>query len=352
MRRYRIGILGSTGLVGQRLVERLTSHPWFEPGALAASGRSSGRRYGEVVRWRGGADPPQDVLEEVVRPCEADQFDDCDGVFSALEREVAEEIEPRLADRGLAVVSNASALRMEQDVPLLVPEINPEHLDLLATQRADRGWGGYVVTNPNCSTTGLALALAPLHREFGVRRVVVSTLQAVSGAGSHGPSALDLIDNVLPWIPGEEEKIERELGKILGDARQPATVDVAAHCHRVPVIDGHLEAVSVELQQPATPTQAVEVLRAWTGQAAALDLPSAPARPIVVRTEADRPQPRLDRDAGGGMSVVVGRVRACPVLSLRFLLLSHNTVRGAAGGTLLNGELLAARRLLPRRAPA
>ncbi len=346
MRRYRIGVLGSTGLVGQRLVERLDGHPWFELAALGASERSTGRRYGEVVRWRGTSPPPRAALEHVVRGCEASEFEDCDVVFSALDRAVAERVEPEFASCGMAVVSNASAFRMSEDVPLLVPEINPEQLDLLPLQRERRGGGGYIVTNPNCSTTGLALALAPLHRELGVRRVFVATLQAVSGAGIQGPLGLEMVDNVLPWISGEEEKIETELAKILGAGEG---LEVAAHCHRVPVVDGHLEAVSVELARETTPEQAAGILREWRGAVCELGLPSAPAHPIVVRDEPDRPQPRLDRDAGAGMSVVVGRLRECPVLSLRMVVLSHNTVRGAAGGTLLNGELLAARRLLPRR---
>lgn len=343
MDRYRIGVLGATGLVGQRLLERLVHHPWFEPVGLGASERSAGRPYGAVARWRAASAPPGEIVEQTVRECRADHFVDCDAVFSALDREVAQQVEPEFAARGFAVVSNASAFRMADDVPLVVPEINPGQLEWIAAQRRRYG-GGYIVTNPNCSTTGLVMALAPLHQAFGVRRLVVATLQALSGAGIDGPSGLETVDNVLPWISGEEEKIEQEVGKILG-----ADPPVSAHCHRVPVLDGHLEAVSVEFEREATPQEVTDVLREWPGEVAGLGLPSSPERPIVVREERDRPQPRLDREAGGGMSVVVGRVRRCPVLSIRFLVLSHNAVRGAAGGTLLNAELLAARGLLPRR---
>jgi aspartate-semialdehyde dehydrogenase len=241
---------------------------------------------------------------------------------------------------------------MAADVPLLVPEVNGAH----AARIAGRARSGYVVTNPNCSVTGLALALAPLDRAFGVRRVVVATMQSVSGAGLSGPRAIDLLDNVVPYIAGEEEKIEAELGKILGGATEqgfvPAPIKVAAHCHRVPTIDGHLEAISVELAHIPTAEEAMAALAAFRGDIEGLELPTAPRHPIVVRREPDRPQTRLDRDTGSGMSVVVGRVRPCPVLTLRLVLLSHNMVRGAAGGAILNAELLAARELVPRRSLA
>jgi aspartate-semialdehyde dehydrogenase len=343
---FRVGILGATGLVGQRLVERLAPHPWFEIGGLGASERSVGRPYRETVRWRLSEDPPAEAASLTVRPCVPGEFEGCHLVFSGLDAGAAREIEPRFVEAGFAVVSNSSAFRMEPDVPIVVPEVNAAHLAILAAQRKRTG-GGYIVTNPNCSVTGLVLALAPLHRAFGVRRVVVATYQALSGAGLEGPRGLEIVDNVIPWIPGEEEKIELETPKILGSreggAIVPADVRVAAHCHRVGTLDGHLEAVSVELGGNVAPDEAIRVLRGFEGETAGLDLPSAPRRPIVVRDEDDRPQPRLDRGAGGGMTVVVGRVRACPVLTLRFELLSHNTVRGAAGGTLLNAELLAAR---------
>ena len=273
-------------------------------------------------------------------------------MLSALDASVAIELEPALAKDGIAVVSNSSALRMAGDVPLLVPEVNADHV----TRIMARAGGGFVVTNPNCSVTGLALALAPLDRSFGVRRVIVATMQSISGAGLTGPRAIDLLDNVVPYIANEEEKIEEELGKILGsataDAFTRANIVVAAHCHRVPTLDGHLEAVSVELLRPCEPEEAMAALASFRGDIGGMNLPTAPELPIVVRREPDRPQTRLDRDCGSGMTVVVGRVRRCPVLTLRFVLLSHNMVRGAAGAAVLNAELLAARGLLPRRSGA
>jgi aspartate-semialdehyde dehydrogenase len=352
MEPYRVGILGATGLVGQRLVERLDGHPWFRVTALAASERSAGRPYSDAVNWRLSDDPPNAVKGLVVRRCLPEELQDCDLVLSALDAPVAHDVEPRFAAAGFPVISNSSAFRQHEEVPLLVPEVNASHLDLIE-QPSRRNAGGYIVTNPNCSTTGLVLAIAPLDRVFGVDRLVVATLQAVSGAGIEGPRALDLLDNVIPCIPGEEEKLEREMGKLLGKLEgsrlRRAELAVSAHCHRVPTIDGHLEAVSIGLKRSADPKEVAAALREFRGETAEDDLPSGTARPIVVRDEPDRPQPRLDRDCGEGMSVVVGRIRPCPVLDVRLVLLSHNTVRGAAGGTLLNAELLASRGRLPRR---
>ncbi len=352
MRPYDVGIAGATGLVGQRLVHGLARHPWFRLVAVGASERSSGRAYADAVRWLLPQPIPEEAAGLVVSGCEPDDFGACDLVLSALDAPLARDLEPAWARLGLAVVSNSSAHRMAPDVPLLVPEVNGAAVVRIASRAAN----GYMVTNPNCSVTGLALALAPLDRGFGVRRVVVTTMQSISGAGLSGPRAVELVDNVIPHIPGEEEKIEAELGKILGrataDAFHPADVAVSAHCHRVPTLDGHLEAVSVELARPASPQDAMAALESFRGDVEGLGLPSAPERPIVVRREADRPQTRLDRDTGSGMAVVVGRLRPCPVLTLRFVLLSHNMVRGAAGGALLNAELLAARELLPRRSRA
>jgi len=349
-RALRVGILGATGMVGQRLVERVAGHPWLRLVALAASERSAGKPYGEAVRWSLSEDPPPESLALRLRPCRAEDLADCELILSGLDASVARDVEAECARAGQAVVSNSSAHRMTADVPLLVPEVNAGHLDALRAQTARTG-GGFVVTNPNCSVTGLALALAPLHRAFGVRRVFVATLQALSGAGLEGPRGLDLVDNVLPYIPGEEDKLEKELGKILGSVEngtiRPLEIAVSAHCHRVSTLDGHLEAVSVELERQAGPEEAARVIREFRGDVEGLGLPSAPARPLIVRDEPDRPQPRLDRNSGGGMSVVVGRLRPCPVLTLRLVLLSHNTVRGAAGATVLNAELLAARGLVP-----
>jgi aspartate-semialdehyde dehydrogenase len=352
VRPYHVGIAGATGLVGQRLVARLASHPWFRVEAVGASERSAGRSYAEAVRWTLPASVPEAIASRPVVRCRPDDFEGCDFVLSALDAPVAREVEPALVRAGLAVVSNSSAFRMDPEVPLLIPEVNGRHVARLAGRERT----GFIVTNPNCSVTGLALALAPLHRAFGVRRVVVTTMQSISGAGIEGPRAIEMLDNVVPYIPGEEEKIEAELGKLLGeagpDAFRPADLRVAAHCHRVPTLDGHLEAVSVELVRAASPEEAIDALERFDGDLAGTDLPTAPGRPISVRREPDRPQTRLDREDAEGMRVVVGRVRPCPVLTLRLVVLSHNMVRGAAGGTVLNAEWLASRDLLPRRSRA
>lgn len=344
MERYRVGIVGATGLVGQRLVQRLEGHPWFELVAVAASERSAGKRYADATTWRLSTPMPGEVAGLRVGRCVPEDLDGCDVVLSGLDATTAREVEPALAARGIAVLSNASAFRMTPDVPLLVPEVNAAHASVIVAQQERTGWPGFIATNPNCSATGLVLALAPLHRRFGVKRLIVSTMQALSGAGLEGPRGLDVVDNVIPYIGGEEEKLEAEIAKMLD-----APIAVSAHCHRVATLDGHLEAVSVELEKDATPEQAVEAFRAFRGDVAERGLPSSPEHPIVVRSEVDRPQPRLDRDEGGGMSVVVGRVRRCPVFSLRFEVLSHNTVRGAAGATLMNAELFASLGELPRR---
>lgn len=341
--RTRIGILGATGLVGQRLVRALDGHPWFAVGGLGASERSAGRQYGDAARWALPGDPPAGIAGEVVRPCAPEAFTDCDAVLASLDSATARTVESTFAARGFPVISNSSALRMDPDCPLVVPEVNADHLAILRGRS-----GGFVVTNPNCSVVGLVLALAPLHRAFGVRRVVVTTLQAISGAGVEGPSALSMVDNVVPYIAGEEDKLETEVARILGTVRGdreivPAEVAVSPHCHRVQTLDGHLEAVSVELLRRASVEDVAEAMRSFRGDIDGLALPSAPALPIVVRNEPDRPQPRLDRDEGGGMAVVVGRIRPCPVFDVRFEVLSHNTVRGAAGAALLNLELLRAR---------
>jgi aspartate-semialdehyde dehydrogenase len=354
MKPYDVGILGATGLVGQRLIERLRHHPWFRVTALAASDRSAGHSYAEAVSWRLPTPLPEELAEQTVRACRVDDLEDCDLVLSALDAPVARELEPRFAEAGFAVISNSSAFRQHDDVPLVVPEVNASHLTML-DEVANRNDGGFIVTNPNCSTTGLVVAMAPLHRRFGIERLVVSTLQAVSGAGIEGPRALEMLDNVVPYIPGEEEKIEQEMGKILGAIEGTrltrAPLAVSAHCHRVATTDGHLEAVSVGLSREADADEIVTALETFRGEIDGERLPSAITPPIVVRREPDRPQPKLDRDAGDGMTVVVGRVRPCPVLDFKIEVLSHNTVRGAAGGTLLNAELLASRGRITRRSP-
>ena len=345
-RKLRVGILGATGVVGQRFIQLLEDHPRFEVTALAASDRSQGKTYAEACTWRPPGEMPERVRMIVVESPAPPL--DCDFVFSSLPGEIAGEAEESFALAGFPVITNSSPHRMDADVPLLIPEVNPEHLELIPTQRAARGYErGYIVTNPNCSTIVIAMALAPLHRSFGVESCIATTMQAISGAGYPGVASLDITDNVLPFIGGEEEKIESETVKILGhcdsETISDAEMKVSAQCNRVNVIDGHLAALRVKLSQPVSPAQVREALASFTSVPQELQLHSAPAKPIIVRDEVDRPQPRLDRDAGFGMSVTVGRIARDNVLDYRFLALGHNTIRGAAGAAILNAELLLAR---------
>ena len=342
----RVGVLGATGMVGQRFLQLLEGHPSFVVSALAASDRSEGKPYAEACTWRLPGDMPAAARGLPVQAAEPPL--DCDIVFSSLPAEVAGPVETRFAQAGYPVISNSSAHRMRDPVPLIIPEVNPDHLGLLDTCRETVGSGrGFIVTNPNCSVVMIALTLAPLAARFGVQAVVVTTLQALSGAGHPGVSALDITDNVIPFIAGEEEKIERETRKILGRREggrvAPADFPVSAQCHRVNVIDGHLGAIRVTLGRPAEPAEVRDALASFRALPQELRLPSAPERPIVVREEPDRPQPRLDRDAGRGMSVTVGRIARDGVLGHRYVVLSHNTVRGAAGAAILNAELLLAK---------
>ena len=344
-RKYRVGILGATGTVGQRFIQLLENHPQFELTALAASDRSQGKAYREACAWRLPGEMPECVRHLPVGPPAPPL--DCEIVFSSLPGEIARETEESFARAGYAVISNSSALRMDEDVPLLIPEVNHEHLALLDAQRSKRGLErGMIVTNPNCSTIMLALALAPLDARFQIEAVVATTLQALSGAGYPGVASLDITDNVLPFIGGEEEKIESETLKILGrldGARvEPAPFKVSAQVHRVNVSDGHMAAVRVKLAREAEPEEVRDAFASFTSLPQELKLHTAPPRPVLVRDEQDRPQPRLDRDAGNGMSVTVGRIRRDSVLDYRFVALSHNTIRGAAGAAILNAELLAA----------
>ena len=349
MSKYRVGILGATGTVGQRFIQLLEGHPQFEMTALAASDRSQGRTYAEACAWRLSGEMPESVRALTVEPPRPPL--DCNLVFSSLPGDVAREAEGAFADAGYPVISNSSAYRMDEDVPLLIPEVNHEHLGLIGTQRRARG--GFIVTNPNCSTIMLALALAPLHARFGVEAVAATTLQALSGAGYPGVPSLDVVDNVLPFIASEEEKIESETLRILGrfdGARvESAPFKVSAQCHRVNVSDGHLAAVRVKLSRPAEPEDLRDAFASYTSLPQELRLYSAPERPILVRDEPDRPQPRHDRDAGRGMSITVGRIRRDAVLGQRFVALSHNTIRGAAGAAILNAELLIATNRLGKR---
>ena len=349
MNRLRVGILGATGTVGQRFLQLLADHPQFVVTAVAASDRSQGKPYAEACAWRLPGALPDGVARLVVQAPEPPL--DCDLVFSSLPSDIAGAVETRFARAGYPVLTNSSPHRMDDAVPLLIPEVNPEHLALLD---ACKGTGaGFIVANPNCSTVMIALALAPLAARFGLRAAVVTTLQAISGAGYPGVASLDITDNVVPFIAEEEEKIARETRKILGaldDGRvTPAACEVSAQCHRVNVVDGHLAAVRVSLARPTEPAELRAAWTSFTGLPQQLQLHSAPPRPIVVRDEPDRPQPRLDRDAGAGMSVTVGRVARDTVLGHRFVALSHNTIRGAAGAAILNAELLLARGYLPAR---
>ena len=348
----RVGVLGATGAVGQRFIQLLDSNPWLKVTAVAASERSVGKAFGEACAWRVSADCPESVQELIVQPCEPDL--DCELIFSALPSATARDVEERFAASGYGVLSNASAHRMDWDVPLLIPEVNPEHLALIAMQRENRGWGkGFIVTDPNCSTVGLTVALKPLHDAFGIRRVVVTTLQALSGAGYPGVPSLDILDNVIPYIGGEEEKLVSEPLKLLGTLSKeerrvvPADIRISPHCNRVHARDGHLETVSIEFEARASREDVIAALEGFGSLPHRLGCPSAIDPTIIVRREPDRPQTSRDRDAGNGMAVTVGRVRPCEVFDWKFVVLSHNTIRGAAGGSILNAELIIAQGMLP-----
>ena len=343
--RHRVAILGATGTVGQKLVRLLAEHPWFEVAVVAASDSSAGRAYGEVVRWREATPIPDGIARLVLRSSKEPV--DVPVAFSALDTTAAVELEPIWARHGVFVCTNASPARMDADVPLLIPEVNAPHLDLLDGQRKSRGWHGAIVANPNCTTTALVLALAPLHRAFGIDRLFVSTMQAVSGAGWPGVASLDIVGNVIPFIPNEEDKVERETRKLLGSLNgggiAEAQITVSAHTNRVAVVDGHTETVSIGFTRSVSPDEIRETLSCWRPEPGVAALPSTPDLPVVVDDRPDRPQPRLDLERGGGMTVTVGRIRSCPLLHARFVVLGHNTVRGAAGGAIQNAELAVAR---------
>lgn len=344
MQRIPVAVLGATGAVGQKFIALLADHPMFEVAQVAASAERVGQRYGDTVRWREltALSPAVAALELTsATPSVAVRI-----AFSALDAAVARGVEPAFASAGILVVSNASAFRMADDVPLLIPEVNPDHLSLLDHQRQRRGWRGGIVANPNCSTAALVTALAPLHTAFDLRRAVVATLQAASGAGYPGVPSLDLIDNVIPFIGGEEEKIEAECRKLLGTATGGTVAGtetvVSAMVHRVPVLDGHLVSASLEFARPVDAEAAMQVLERFRGNDVVRTLPTSPERPVEVDRRNDRPQSRLDRDRGRGMTVTVGRVRPCPVHHLRLVALGHNLIRGAAGAAIQNAELCVA----------
>lgn len=347
--RIPVAVLGATGSVGQRFVQLLADHPWFRVAEVVASDRSAGRRYREAAPWRLGADLPESTAGLRVLDYDADLQSPV--VFSALPSEVAGEIEQRMARQGRALFTNTSTHRMDPDVPLLIAEVNPEHARVVEAQKRNRGWSGFIAANSNCSAMHLVLALKPLQDAFGLEAVAVTTMQAVSGAGYPGVPSLDIIDNVIPYIPTEEEKMTEEtlkmLGRLDGEAFVSADLVMTAHCNRVPVRDGHTECASVRLGSQPAIEEVAAVLAGFRGRPQELELPSAPARPVVVRAEVNRPQPILDRDEERGMASVVGRLRPCPLLGYKFVVLGHNTIRGAAGASILNAELFKAEGLLP-----
>jgi aspartate-semialdehyde dehydrogenase len=349
--KFRAGILGATGMVGQRLVQLLADHPWFALTEVAASELSSGKKYSEAVKWHLDTAIPAAAAGLIVK--DLDPSLDCDFVFSALDSSVAGPAEEEFACAGYPVVSNCKNHRMSPDVPLLIPEVNAAHLDAIPVQQKNRGYGsGFIVTNPNCSTAGLVLVLKPLADAFGLEKMFVVTMQAVSGAGYPGVASLDILGNVVPFINGEEEKMEEEPQKLLGrwDGSRfvEAGLGISAHCNRVPVENGHLECLSVSLKKIATLQEVREALGNFTVSDELAALPTAVKNPVVVLDEENRPQPRRDVNTGNGMAAVVGRVRECPLLDVKLTLLSHNLLRGAAGAALLNAELLASRGFLTR----
>ena len=345
--RIPVAVLGATGMVGQRFIELLQDHPWFELVALAASDRHYGRAYAGVAPWRlPGSEMPASIARLPLVRCQPQELASAGVkiVFSALPGEVAGETEAACARAGMAVFSNARHYRMAPDVPLIVPEVNASHIAAIARQRALRDWSGCIVTNANCSATPLVMALKPLQEAFGVRKAIVTTLQSISGAGYPGLPSYDILDNAIPYISGEEEKVETESLKMLGDwdevhGFRDAPLVVSAQCTRVATREGHLECVSVELEREAEPAAIQAVWESYAPEPQQLRLPGAPQRPLLYRPEPDRPQTLRDRDAGHGMTVTVGRLRRCPILSYKFVALGHNTIRGAAGGSILNAEL-------------
>ena len=348
MLKTKVAILGATGAVGQRFVQLLQNHPWFEVTALTGSDRSVGQTYAEACNWVLPGQIPEYARDMTVLPSRPDF--DAKLAFSALPSKKAKTIEPELAQAGYAVCSNASAHRTWDDVPLLIPEVNPDHTALVSVQRKKRGWDGFIVTNPNCTSTGLTLTLRALHDAFTLKKVFVVSMQALSGAGYPGVASLDILDNVIPYIPGEEEKVETEpqkmLGTLSGEEINFLPIQISAHTNRVAVTDGHMVCASVEFAHPTTPKAASAALAGFKAPEIVAALPSAPVNVIEVTEAPDRPQPRRDRDTGNGMTTIVGRVRADPLFHIKFVNFSHNTIRGAAGGAILNGELLVAQGLV------
>lgn len=344
----KVAVLGATGMVGQRFVQLLAGHPFFELTDLCASEKSAYKRYREAAKWILDSPMPKEVADIEVKTLEPKKLD-AEIVFSALPRKVAEENEPKFAEAGFVVASNASAYRMEKDVPLIIPEVNPGHLDLIEAQRTNRGWDGAIITNPNCTTIMAILPLKPIYEKFGLKRVIVTSMQAISGAGYAGVFSMAILDNVIPFIKGEEEKVESEglkiLGKLKGGKIENANFKISASCNRVHVLDGHTESIFVETEKKCSLYEFKEALENFKALPQELKLPTAPQNPIIVREEEDRPQPRLDRMVQKGMSVTVGRIREDPIFDFKFTAMGHNTIRGAAGASILNAELFKAQEI-------
>jgi aspartate-semialdehyde dehydrogenase len=334
-----VGILGATGMVGQKFLELLSDHPWFEIVALAASERSQNKKYKEAMRWMMPNSLPPHLADMVVQPCIPDL--PCQVVFSGLDSDVAGEIEEKFARAGYTVISNSRSYRMDQEVPLLIPEVNGEHLELIKTQRFAPGM---IVTNPNCSVIGLTTAIKPLIDRWGIEKAHVTTMQAVSGAGYPGVPSFDILDNVIPFISGEEEKVQTEPLKILGSFQngkiQPYQMSISAQCNRVAVMDGHMACVSIKLKRSAIAEEMIDAWQKFKSEPQTLHLPMAPSRPIIYLYDEKHPQPKLHRHLDKGMAVSIGRLRKCPLFDWKFTLLSHNTIRGAAGCAILNAELM------------
>ncbi len=341
MQKIEVGVLGGTGMVGQHFIKFLRDHPWFEVKWVGASDRSAGKKYRDATRWRLDGVMPEAVAGLTVEDCKPANAPRL--MFSAMDASVATEIERAFAEAGHVVVSNSKNHRMEPDVPLLVPEVNPDHLKIVPQQQRNRGWKGQIVTNPNCSTVVLTMALGPL-KQFGIERVIVTTMQAISGAGYPGVASMDIMANVIPFIGGEEEKMQQETQKILGEYRgdhiEPLAARVSAHCNRVPVVDGHTETVCVELSAKPRAADLIAAINSFRSVPQDRALPSAPVQPVVYMEQQDRPQPRRDVERDHGMTAFVGRLRECPVLDWKFVALGHNTIRGAAGAAVLNAELM------------
>jgi aspartate-semialdehyde dehydrogenase len=341
MQRIEVGVLGATGMVGQQFIKFLQGHPWFDLTWLGASDRSSGKKFRDATAWRLEGSAPQNISDLQVNECKPGNAPKL--LFSSMDASVATEIEQEFAAAGHTVVSNSRNHRMERDVPLLVPEVNHDHLGVLPNQKRNRGWKGQIVTNPNCSTIVMVLGLAPL-KPFGIQRIVATTMQAVSGAGYPGVPSMDIVGNVIPYIGNEEEKMQTETQKIMGEYSnggfQPLQAKVSAHCNRVPVADGHTVCISVELRQKPGLAAIRQAFDSYRSLPQERELPSAPKQPVIYLEQADRPQPRRDVERERGMAVFAGRLRDCPVFDYKFLACGHNTIRGAAGAAVLNAELM------------